>query len=293
MALTLTGTGQGGVFTLRGRSFGGSFTTSTAPPSLLLDTYPGAAAAYSLRKLRTAYTGAAIRVKRLNDGIESDIGFNTNGQLDSTSLTTFVGVNSAIVVRWYDQSGNSNNASVTDPNALSGNPRIVNLGVINLQNGKPSIEFFVNPMNFITNLPSINSSCFLIGKANSNSISGPLFGTTDPGVFIGQQIGNYAIYKGSTTNLSFHRTAANSSTTNFKINSFFTDTNNIFVNNTLIPITENGTFTGSSFTIQNIGNYAAFYSTQGFISEAIIYSSNISSNLTAINANINSYYSIY
>lgn len=32
MALTLTGTGQGGVFTLRGRSFGGSFTTSTAPP---------------------------------------------------------------------------------------------------------------------------------------------------------------------------------------------------------------------------------------------------------------------
>ena len=32
MALTLSGGGQGGVFTLRGISFGGSFTTSTAPP---------------------------------------------------------------------------------------------------------------------------------------------------------------------------------------------------------------------------------------------------------------------
>ena len=268
--------------------------TAAPPPSgLLLDVYPGASVAYSLRKLRTAYTGAAIRVQRQNDGIQSDIGFNTNGQLDSTSLTTFVGVNSAIVVKWYDQSGNSNNASITDSNAASGNPRIVNLGVINLQNGKPSIEFFVNPMNFITNLPSINSSCFLIGKANSNSTSGPLFGTAGSGVFIGQQIGNYAIYKGPTTNLSYHRTAGNSSTTNFKINSFFTDTNNIFVNNTLIPITENGTFSASAFTIQNIGNYAGFYSTQGFISEAIIYSGNISSNLTAINANINLFYTIF
>ena len=33
-------------------------------PSLLLDTYPNAAVAYSLRKLRTAYSGSAIRVRR-------------------------------------------------------------------------------------------------------------------------------------------------------------------------------------------------------------------------------------
>jgi len=37
-----------------------------AAPSgnLLLDDYPSAAAAYSLRKLRTAYSGSAIRVRR-------------------------------------------------------------------------------------------------------------------------------------------------------------------------------------------------------------------------------------
>ena len=32
--------------------------------SLLLDNYSGAAAAYSLRKLNTSYTGSVIRVRR-------------------------------------------------------------------------------------------------------------------------------------------------------------------------------------------------------------------------------------
>ena len=41
--------------------------------SYLLDTYTGAAAAYSLRKLRSAYTGSAIRVRRSSDNIETNI----------------------------------------------------------------------------------------------------------------------------------------------------------------------------------------------------------------------------
>ena len=34
---------------------------------LLLDLYPSAAAAYSLRKLRNGYTGSAIQVRRESD----------------------------------------------------------------------------------------------------------------------------------------------------------------------------------------------------------------------------------
>ena len=51
---------------------------TTTPPvvNLLLDDYPNSAVAYSLRKLRTAYTGAAIRVRRSSDNAEQDIGFN-------------------------------------------------------------------------------------------------------------------------------------------------------------------------------------------------------------------------
>lgn len=57
----------------------------------LLDLYPGATASYSFRKLRTSYSGAAIRVRRSSDGLESDISFNPQGELDETSLLSFVG----------------------------------------------------------------------------------------------------------------------------------------------------------------------------------------------------------
>lgn len=60
--------------------------------SLLLDTYTGAAVAYSLRQLRTAYTGAAIRVRRSSDNAEQDINF-VGGDLDTQSLLDFVGYN--------------------------------------------------------------------------------------------------------------------------------------------------------------------------------------------------------
>jgi hypothetical protein len=62
-----------------------------ATATYLLDTYSGAAAAYSLRKLSGTYTGPAIRVRRSNDNEEQDIAFSASGNLDTTSLLNFVG----------------------------------------------------------------------------------------------------------------------------------------------------------------------------------------------------------
>ncbi len=59
--------------------------------SYLLDTYSGAAAAYSLRKLNGSYTGSAIRVRRSNDNTTLDVGFDANGNLDTTSMLNFIG----------------------------------------------------------------------------------------------------------------------------------------------------------------------------------------------------------
>ena len=56
---------------------------------LLLNTYSGAAAAYSLRKLDNKYTSDAIRVRRSSDNAEQNIGFVSN-ELDTASLETFV-----------------------------------------------------------------------------------------------------------------------------------------------------------------------------------------------------------
>jgi hypothetical protein len=75
-----------------------SLTPPAPAPALLLDTYTNAAVAFSLRKLRTAYTGAAIRVRRSSDNAEQDIGtvYNTLTQeydLDIISMLDFVGYN--------------------------------------------------------------------------------------------------------------------------------------------------------------------------------------------------------
>lgn len=103
--------------------------------SLLLDTYSGASAAYSLRKLRTAYSGAAVRVARLSDSVEQDIGFVAN-DLDTSALTSFIGGSNGLVVTWYDQSGNSNNATA----ALGVAPIIVNAGTLVTLNSKAAIS---------------------------------------------------------------------------------------------------------------------------------------------------------
>ena len=60
---------------------------------LLLDMYPNAQVAYSLRKLRSSYSGSAIRVRRSVDNIEEDFGFRTNGDLDAEGIESFVGQN--------------------------------------------------------------------------------------------------------------------------------------------------------------------------------------------------------
>lgn len=60
---------------------------------LLLDLFPNASVAYSLRKLRTAYTGSAIRVRRSSDNAEQDFGFDNSGDLDVNSIENFVGWN--------------------------------------------------------------------------------------------------------------------------------------------------------------------------------------------------------
>ena len=73
---------------------------------LLLDLFPGAAAAFSLRKLRAAYTGAAIRVRRSSDDAEQDIGFDANNDLDTAALLAFVGSGDGFAVTMYDQSLN-------------------------------------------------------------------------------------------------------------------------------------------------------------------------------------------
>ena len=111
----------------------------TPPPAFtgLLNTYSGAAAAYSLRLLDNTYSGNAVKVRRSSDNAEQDIAF-VNNELDTASLETFAGSGNAFVTTWYDQSGNGNDATQT---TASKQPKIVSSGSTILENGKAAVEF--------------------------------------------------------------------------------------------------------------------------------------------------------
>jgi len=117
--------------------YSNTISVTTSAPSLLLDLYPSAAAAYSVRLLRSAYSGSAIRVRRSSDNAESDIGFS-GGNLDTTALTSFCSGTNGFVTTWYDQSGNARNATQT---TAANQPQIVSSGSVINVNSKPSVRF--------------------------------------------------------------------------------------------------------------------------------------------------------
>ena len=113
----------------------GDYFTQNTP---LLDTYSGAAAAYSLRLLDSTYTGSAIRVRRSSDNTEQDIGFNVFSELDTVSLTAFAGTGDAFVKTWYNQVSGGNDATQT---TTSQQPKIVDSGALITSGGKVAMDF--------------------------------------------------------------------------------------------------------------------------------------------------------
>lgn len=94
--------------------------------------------AWSVYKLRTAYAGACMRIRRSSDNSEQDIPFNASGYINESAITSFVGSGSAFVVKWYDQSGNSED--LVNANAAT-QPRVVNAGALDKTNGRLTVKF--------------------------------------------------------------------------------------------------------------------------------------------------------
>jgi hypothetical protein len=111
--------------------------TVTAMDILGLTSATPASAAFSLRLLSTAYTGKAVQVRRSTDNALQDIGFAAGGGLDTAALKTFIGSANGYVNKWYDQSGNGNDATQTG--TISNQPRLVNAGVVDRSNNRPAV----------------------------------------------------------------------------------------------------------------------------------------------------------
>lgn len=281
---------------------------SNQTPSFLLNTYTGAAAAYSLRKLRSAYTGACIRVRRTVNPAEMDIGFDTNGNLNTVQLLNFVGSGNGFVTTWYDQSGNTNNATETTGTAQ---PQIVSNGSViydSVQNiaglrfdgigqqlGVPdNATLDLNQHSFFAvlsaftggntgNVPFAKRSSaeysydFAISRATGNSFYGINSNVNRPSVifnFIGAgSVLHYGNYDQINISLAYNSTST--------VNVASVDA----VTNSSVPFFIGRR--GAGFNTSDTGHFL------GLITELILYSSEQSANRAAIETNINNYYNIY
>ena len=261
--------------------------------ALLLDLYPGAAAAYSLRQLSTAYTGPAIQVRRSSDDTLQDIGF-VDGNLDTASLLSFVGSGNGFVKTWYDQSGNSINAI---QGTASKQPIIVSSGLVNTLNGKPTMQFisaFVMDLNltqypFTSGGSATEKSIFTIAE-NTASINQNLYNIAD-----GRDI--YAMTYNRSANNTYAFLGANygviggNITGQNIISSLAISPSSKTFNNTVEGVSSN--LVRANFNDISIGSRGGSYPMDGNIQEMIMYESDQSSNRGNIETNINDYYNVY
>jgi hypothetical protein len=128
--------------------------------------YQGLAAAYSVRKVVSSYTGSAMMVQSAS--VSQSIGFDADGNLDTASLEAFAGSGDAFVKIWFDQSGNGRDATQT---TLANQPQIVSSGSVITLNGKPSIENSSGKQLAIasSNIFAINFTTFVINPTNANN----------------------------------------------------------------------------------------------------------------------------
>ena len=253
--------------------------TGVSKPPLLLDTYSGAAAAYSLRSLSLAYGGSVVRVRRSSDNTEQDF---TAAQVTDGTLTTFCGAGNGFVQTWYDQSGNGRNATQT---TTANQPQIVSSGALLTEGAKPTLSFAGSPVvltltNSILTAQPFTSFAVYTATANLSPVFG---GTANGATFARRGTGEYIIFAGTVLATGVHPSTRQLAT------ALFNGASSLGWWQSIQILSGSA---GSNTVVDLIGGNTNDCLT-GNIQELIFYSSDQSSNRVAIETSINAHYSIF
>ena len=258
-------------------------TTSSSAGDLLLDTYTGAAAAYSVRKLDKDYTGYCMKVREDSGDTEADIGFDGSGGVNQSAIATHCGSANGYVVTWYDQSGNSNNATQS---TASSQPQIYNGTAVITENSKPTIDFagsqsLLMPGNLIGTstsmfwtLNAVSAFKVFLGSNNSNYMA------TNSSKVFALVVNNQSNGADSPSGQTLYSHIRNGSTTH-----------NWYKNGSALTTT--GTLSNEDWNDPDgtkIGGHVLQWTSD--IQEFVLYNTDQSSNRTGIETNIDTYFSI-
>ena len=261
---------------------------------LLLDQYPGAAAAYSLRNLTIQSYAPVVRVRRSSDNTESDF---TATQISDGTLVTWVGAgNNGFVQTWYDQSGNGRHlAQISTVNQ----PQIVSNGSLLTEGAKATILHSASARWLFcdTSYSSAAHTVFNVVNVTGGGTARVLTVVYEQAVFRGGAGTNEAQVYGA--GLVATQTISNGwpRGTRYLFSTVFAHADgDAFAYRNGSSIYSNTVGTGANATPSAYYLGGVSGGLEGFtgnVQELIIYANNQTSNRTAIESNINAYYSIY
>ena len=267
----------------------------------ILDEYPGAAAAYSLRRLSGSYGGPLVKVRRSSDNTEQDIFPTASGSLDTTSLLSFVGAGNGFVTTWYDQSGGGYNVT---QGIGSYQPQIVTSGTLQTILGKPTILWDGVNDNLLQTLPVINGLSQIALISVTNPLGGTL-GNMSSSNLLFLETGSWGNVGQVSTPSGLNYRFGTSQNSN---NNFYTASINVAIHSTykngvnevdryngVDILTSNTKLTtiANTSNILFIGRDEFNGSYNGKQSEVIIYFTDQTSNRYKLESNINNYYSVF
>jgi hypothetical protein len=278
----------------------------------LLDIYPGAAAAYSLRNLqgRSGKDSAVVRVRRDNDNAGQDF---TATEVSDGTLAAWVGAgNDGFVRTWYDQSGNGNDIAQT---TFSKQPKIVDAsGSVITDNSRPTIYFNGNG-GIISTAVNILTSNSVIDVTQNLSVFAVMSPQADPSTqdAVWSQFSSALNSSNDYVSYGFRdggyftriRTSVNTIGNGFDTNSqsqslvsdivdWSTQTNTFAVNGTAgTDLNDGRSAQASSGICLGSRPDGTAYSANIYLQELVLYESDQSTNRAGIEANINAHYSIF
>ncbi len=266
-----------------------------APTSGLLYDYGSqsggtdAAAAYSVRQLSDKAV-LCMRIRRdmgagnPGDDDETNIGFDSNGDLDTQAIADFCGTGTGYVTRWWDQSVNSNHA---EQDGQGEQPQIYNGTAVVTENGKPALDTVpsgkldiaqldVVSAFYVARTTTLNFASFFLADATtgfkmpgSNASSGQI------GFYDGVNLLNGSNYQNDTNQHLVSAIATSSATIH-------------------VDGVSEATGTASSVSVDALfnGRSVSNVNFEGKAQEIVLWTSDQTDNRTDIESNIDTYFSI-
>jgi len=282
--------------------------------------YDNVSVMYTLRRpnMTNLWTNAVLAIRRSSDNEENWVWFDSNGKISlnskvsdnintpsTNSLGSWVGSDEAYVKEWIGLTPNNiiDTNKIAEQTTITKQPKFINSGVILTKNGEPTIDFLNNdrfldaPAN--TDLDSGNDFTILSVTANQNTNTNQIFlcttniTTTGIRMFSDRRtVKAISVVSASVLNplLTYinQEDTSNQKLLTLTVNS---GTEKAYYNNAL---QDTDIFSGSyNNDILRIGANQSQGNSINEFQEIAIFPSDKTSDLTALNTDINDYYSIY